>query len=151
MDRSQPPTFAALVQEFFAQHLVRHRSVSPRTVAAYRDGFGLFLAFAEQQLHKSPTQLTLADLDGSLILAFLDHLERERNNSVRSRNARLAALRAFLKYAAHRDMGALQCIDLALSVPMKLFERPMVGFLSRDQMLAIMDAPTASKWVGQRD
>lgn len=151
MNRSQPPSFAALVQDFFAQQLVQHRSVSPRTVAAYRDAFGLFLAFAERQIHKPPTQLTLADLDAPLILAFLDYLERERHNSVRSRNARLAALRAFLKYAAHRDIGALQIIERALSVPVKRFERPMIGFLSRDQMLAVMDAPSACTWVGQRD
>lgn len=151
MDKSQPPSFAALVQEFFAQHLVQHRSVSPRTVAAYRDAFGLFLAFAERQLHKPPTQLALADLDSSLILGFLDHLERVRHNSVRSRNARLAALRAFLKYAARRDLGALQVIERALSVPLKRFERPMIGFLSREQVLAVMDAPDASTWVGRRD
>jgi len=130
---------------------VKHRSVSPRTVAAYRDAFALFLAFAERHLNKAPTQLTLADLGSSLILAFLDHLERERRNSVRSRNARLAALRAFLKYAAHWDIAALQVIERALSVPMKRFERPMIGFLSHEQMLAVINAPEASTWVGQRD
>ena len=151
MDRSQPPSFAALVQEFFTEHLVKHRSVSPRTVASYRDAFGLFLTYAEQHLHKPPTELALADLDSSLILAFLDHLEQERRNSVRSRNARLAALRSFLKYAARRDLSSLQIIERALSVPMKRYDRPMLGFLSREHMLAVMDAPTATTWIGRRD
>ena len=94
------PSFAALVQFFFAEHLTQQRALSPQTVAAYRDAFVLFLDFAQAQLHKTPTTLSLADLTPALILDFLDHLERDRHNTVRSRNARLAALRSFLKFAA---------------------------------------------------
>ena len=95
-----PPSFATLVQSFFAEHLTQQRALSPQTVAAYRDAFVLFLAFAQARLHKTPTTLSLADLTPALILDFLDHLERDRHNTVRSRNARLAALRTFLKFAA---------------------------------------------------
>ena len=102
-----PPSFPALVQAFFAEHLTQQRALSPQTIAAYRDAFMLFLGFAEAHLGRSPTTITLADITPELILAFLDHLERERHNSVRSRNARLAALRSFLKFAAHRDVSAL--------------------------------------------
>ena len=121
------------MQTFFAEHLTQQRAMSPRTVAAYRDAFVLFLRFAEGRLHKQPTTMGLQDITPALILAFLDHLEHERGNAVRSRNARLAALRAFLKFAAHRDVTALHVVEQALGVPMKRFERPMLGFLSHER------------------
>jgi site-specific recombinase XerD len=140
-----------LVQRFFTEHLTHHRAVSPRTVAAYGDTFRLLLQFAERHTSKSPTCLKLADLDAKLVLAFLDHLERDRNNGSRSRNARLAALRSFLKYAAHHDLSALGVIEQTLAVPMKRFDRPMLGFLTRPEMQAILDAPDTATWAGQRD
>jgi integrase/recombinase XerD len=145
------PSFAALVQRFFTEHLTHHRAVSPRTVAAYGDTFRLLLRFAEHHTGKSPSELKLVDLDAKLVLAFLDHLERARQNRARSRNARLAALRSFLKYAAHHDLSALGVIEQALAVPMKRFDRPMLGFLTRQEMQAILDAPDMATWAGQRD
>ena len=145
-----PPSFPALVQAFFVEHLTQQRALSPRTVAAYRDAFMLFLGFAEARLGRSPAQLTLPDITPDLIMAFLDHLERDRHNSVRSRNARLAALRSFLKFAAHRDVSSLQVIEHALGVPAKRFERPMLGYLSREEMLAVIGAPDGT-WFSQRD
>lgn len=95
--------------------------------------------------------MALVDLDARLILSFLDHLEKERNNGARSRNARLAALRSFLKYAAHHDLTALHVIEQALAIPMKRFDRPVLGFLSRQEMQAILEAPDPRTWAGQRD
>lgn len=146
----KPPSFAALAQTFFTEHLQQQRAMSPRTVAAYRDAFVLFLDFAKSRLRKLPTAMRLQEITPALILAFLDHLERERGNSVRSRNARLAALRAFLKFAARRDVTALHAVEQALGVPMKRFERPMIGFLTREEMLAIVGEPSSS-WTSQRD
>ena len=94
--------------------------------------------------------MKLQDITPALILAFLDHLEQERGNAVRTRNARLAALRAFLKFAGHRDVNALHVVEQALGVPMKRYERPMLGFLSREEMLAIIGTP-GSSWTSQRD
>ena len=145
------PSFALLVQRFFTEHLTHHRAVSPRTVAAYGDTFRLLLRFAERHTGKSPTSLKLVDLDAELVLAFLDHLESERKNGARSRNARLAALRSFFKYAAHHDLSALGIIEQALAVPMKRFDRPMLGFLTRQETQAILDAPDTATWAGQRD
>ena len=125
-----PPSFPALVQQFFTDYLVAQRAVSPRTVACYRDALSLFLSFASNKLGKTPTAMHLADMRPELILAFLDHLEQDRKNTVRSRNLRLTALRAFLKFAARRDVTALHDIERALAVPMKRFERPMLGFLN---------------------
>ncbi len=145
-----PPSFAALVQAYFAEYLTQQRALSAQTIAAYRDAFVLFLGFAESHLGKSTVAMTLADITPALIMAFLDHLERQRHNSVRSRNARLAALRSFLKFAAHRDVSSLQVIERALGVPVKRFERPMFGYLSREEMLAVIGTP-GETWLSQRD
>ena len=107
-DAIQAPTFASLLQRFFLKYLGQQRAVSPRTIAAYRDTFRLLLGFAEATIGKAPAVITLADLDAKLILGFLDDLEKARNDTVRSRNARLAALRSFLKFAAHHDLTALE-------------------------------------------
>ena len=145
-----PPSFPALVQAYFGEYLTQQRALSPQTIAAYRDGFVLFLGFAEERLGMAPAAITLADVTPDLIMAFLDHLERQRHNSVRSRNARLAALRSFLKFAGHRDVASLHVIERALGVPVKRFERPMFGYLTRDEVLAIIGEPGDS-WLNQRD
>ena len=146
----RPPSFASLVQQFFTEYLVAQRAVSPRTVACYRDALMLFLDFANQRLKKTATSLKLNDIQPDLILAFLDHLEHDRHNAVRSRNLRLTALRAFLKFAGRRDVASLHVIEQALAVPMKRFERPMLGFLTREEMLAVLGQP-GETWTSQRD
>ena len=145
-----PPSFATLVQTYFAEYLTQQRALSPRTIAAYRDAFVLFLNFAELHTGKPPVTMAMADITPALIMAFLDHLEGQRHNSVRSRNARLTALRSFLKFAAHRDVSSLGIIERALGVPVKRFERPMFEYLSREEMLEVIGMPDAT-WVGQRD
>jgi site-specific recombinase XerD len=110
----------------------------------------LFLDFASRKLCKAPTSLRLVDIQPDLILAFLDHLEHGRNNAVRSRNLRLTALRAFLKFAGRRDVTSLHVVERALAVPMKRFERRMLGFLTREEMLAVLGQP-GSSWSSQRD
>ena len=145
------PSFATLLQRYFADHLTRHRAASPRTIAAYRDTFRLLLLFAEQHIGKAPTSVVLTDLDSGLVLAFLDHLERDRANGSRSRNARLAAIRSFLRYAAHHDISALPIIQRTLAIPMKRCDKPLLGFLSREEMQAILDAPETDHWTGRRD
>ena len=146
----KPPSFASLIQQFFTEYLVAQRSVSPRTVACYRDALMLFLDFASQRLKKAPTSLKLNDIQPNIILAFLDHLERDRHNAVRSRNLRLTALRAFLKFAGRRDVDSLHVVERALAVPMKRFERPMLGFLTREEMLAVLGQP-GDTWTSRRD
>ena len=108
--KGSPPGFPALVQQFFTEYLVAQRALSPRTVASYRDAMTLFLAYATDQLVKAPTKLQLTDITPELVLKFLAHLERERHNSVRSRNLRLTALRSFLRFAGRRDVSALHAV-----------------------------------------
>ncbi|MBU2838915.1 site-specific integrase, partial [Acidithiobacillus thiooxidans] len=145
-----PPTLSALLQGFFAEYMMQQKALSPCTVAAYRDTFMLFLNFASVRCVQSPATMKMTDITPELILAFLDHLEQERHNTIRSHNARLAALRSFLKFAAHRDVTSLHVIEKALGIPMKRFERPTLGYLSRDEMLAVIGAP-GSGWTSQRD
>ncbi len=103
MSRQTAPTFAGLVQEFFTDYMVQQRALSPRTVASYRDTFVLLLRFAEDKLYLPAHGMAMTDLNARFLADFLDHLEAQRHNSVRSRNVRLAAVRAFLKFAARRD------------------------------------------------
>lgn len=140
-----------LLQEFFMERLINQRHASARTVSAYRDCFRLLLTFAEHQLHRRPADLALQDLQASLILKFLDHLEKQRHNSIRSRNARFAAIRSFMHYAGYKEPAALSVIQSVLGIPMKRFDRPLVGFISRAHVEAITAAPTAATWTGRRD
>jgi site-specific recombinase XerD len=138
------------VQQFFTNHMTQQRALSQQTVASYRDTFVLMLRFAHEKHGKAPTEFQMADLSATFLLSFLDHLEQQRHNSARSRNVRLAAVRSFLKFAAGHDPAHLSAIEQALAVPMKRFDRKMVGFVPKEQMLAVIDVPTDT-WVGQRD
>jgi integrase/recombinase XerD len=143
--------FQSLLQKFFLERLIQQRNVSTQTVAAYRDSFRLLLNFAKGHLGKAPEALTLSDLDVPLMIAFLNYLECERHNKIRSRNARFAAVRSFLHFAAFHEPTALPVIQRVLAIPMKRFDKPLVGFLSRDEIQAILDAPDATTWCGNRD
>jgi site-specific recombinase XerD len=91
---ANPPSFPALVQQFFADYLLNQRAISPNTVASYRDAMLLFLDFAHERLGRAPSALRLVDISPELLLAFLDDLEQRRSNSVHSRNLRPPDLRA---------------------------------------------------------
>jgi site-specific recombinase XerD len=149
--QADTPGFAALVRQFFCGRLVAQQNASARTVASYRDTFRLLLNFFAECRGRPPSALSMADLDAPAILAFLDHLEQVRGNCVRTRNARLAALRSFLKFAAARDPACLPAVQRVLAIPMKRFGRPLMGYLSRDEVAVILAAPDGSTWSGQRD
>jgi site-specific recombinase XerD len=144
-------SLGVLLQQFFLERLIQQRRASTRTVAAYRDSFRRLLTFAEQHLRKRPAELGLEDLNAPFILAFLAHLEKERRNSIRSRNARFAAIRSFMHYVAIKEPAALALTQSVLAIPMKRFDRPLVGFLSRPHVQAILEAPSPLTWSGQRD
>jgi integrase/recombinase XerD len=149
----RPPQigFPQLVQDFFLRRLVTQRGASARTVEAYRDAFELLLGFAEQRTGQPPSALQMADLDAPLVLDFLDHLETVRGNSARTRNARLAAIHSFMRYAAIRDPASLPVTARVLAIPAKRFDRPVLGYLSREQVAAILAAPDQRTWTGRRD
>lgn len=149
--KTSPPPFSRLVQEFFSRYLLEQQNASHHTVASYRDTFRLLLQYSGKRLGKKPSDLALTDLDASLVLDFLDHLESERKNSVASRNARLAAIRSFLNYAGSCDPAALACVQRVRAIPNKRYDRLLLGFLSREEIQAILDAPDRSTWSGERD
>lgn len=140
-----------LLQGFFARHLLAHRNVSPQTISSYRDAFRLLLKFAEANLRTEPVALKVTDLGPDVILAFLDSLEQERNNSARSRNARLAAIRSFFRWVsvARPDLAGLATSVRAL--PTKRTDHRLIRSLSRTEMQAILAAPNLSFPHGRRD
>jgi len=93
-------SLAPALQAWFTERLITQRSSSPETIAAYRDAFRLLLRYAQEQTGKQPFELDINDLDAPLIGAFLKHLEDDRGNSPRTRNARLGAIHSFYRYIA---------------------------------------------------
>ncbi len=142
---------ATILQAFFTDRLVRQRQVSPNTVQAYRDTMRLLLVFASERLGKAPGKLDIDDLDAPLIGAFLDHLEHERQNGVRTRNARLAAIRSLFRYAALRHPEHAATIERVLAIPPKRFERRLVTYLYEAEIDALLSAPDRTTWTGRRD
>ena len=144
-------TLAPTLQAFFTDRLTRQHNASPHTIAAYRDTLRLLLAFAHQRTGKQPCQLNLDDLDAPLIGAFLDHLEHERHNSIRTRNARLAAIRSLFHYAALEHPEHAETISRVLAIPPKRFERALITFLTEPEIDALLAAPDRDTWTGRRD
>ena len=143
--------FPSLLERFFTQRLIAQRRVSTHTIASYRDTFRLLLKFAEKRLRKPPSGLALKDLDPGLIGAFLDDLEKDRDNSARSRNLRLTAIRSFYRYAAYEEPALSGLIQRVLSMPAKRYEKKLVGFLTRPEIEALLAAPDLNTWTGRRD
>jgi site-specific recombinase XerD len=147
----KPSQFASLVERFFVDRLMSQKDASPRTVESYRDTFRMIFRYAEQQLRKSPMQLTLNDFNAKLILGFLNHLEKDRHNCIRSRNARLAALHSFSRYVSMQCPPAMYLARQILDIPMKRFEKPLLVFLSREEIAALLAAPGTHSWFDRRD
>ncbi len=142
---------ASIGPDHFARLCVERDYAVARTVESYRDAFELLFGFIEQSTGKPAAALQLADLDAPVVLDFLDHLETSRGNSVRTRNARLAAIHSFMRYAAVRDPASLPVTGRVLAIPAKRFDRPVLGYLSREQIAAILATPDRRTWSGQRD
>lgn len=142
---------APLLQAFFTDRLGRQRRASPHTISAYRDTFRLLFAFAKQRVGKSPTELLLTDLDAQVIGDFLHYLETQRHNSIRTRNARLAAIRSFFHYASQQEPACLESIRRVLAIPQKRFDRHQIDFLTPSEVAALLEAVDRGTWLGQRD
>ena len=142
---------APTLEAFFTERLIGQRNASPNTVAAYRDTWRLVLRFARARTGKEPSRLDLGDLDAPLVGAFLDHLEQERHNTARTRNARLSAIRSFFRYAALRHPEHAALIARVLAIPAKRCERAEVSYLTRPELDALLTAPDQGTWTGRRD
>lgn len=146
-----PTGFSALMQAFYQQRLIAERGTSVHTIASYRDTFELLLRFAEEHLRRTPSALTIADLDAPFVLAFLDYLETTRGNSAQTRNLRLTAIRSFMRYVSLRDPACLPVARRVLAIPTKRFDRPSLDFLTRSEIDALLAAPDIATWPGHRD
>ena len=139
------------LQRYFCHYLIGQRDVSPQTINAYRDTFKLLLRFLEKRYRKKADELSVVDLSASRILAFLDDLEQRRSNSARSRNARLAAIRSFMRDTASVEPLLLSFVQRILAIPLKRFDHCDVGYLGREQMQSLIAAPDGSTKTGLRD
>jgi site-specific recombinase XerD len=144
-------TFQGLLESYFTHRLMTQRQASPHTIASQRDTFRLLLGFARRYLKREPSQLTIADLDTPFLGAFLDHLEKERHNSVRSRNVRLAAIHSFFRYVALEDPASSALAQRVLAMPSKRCQRRPIAYLTRSEMDALLMATDPKTWIGRRD
>jgi integrase/recombinase XerD len=144
-------TLAAALQGFFTDRLIRQRQASPHTVAAYRDTFKLLLGFAFTRTGTQPSQLGIQDLTAPLIGEFLDHLETGRGNSIRTRNARLAAVHSLFRYAALQHPEHAASIQRVLAIPPKRFDRTIITYLTEPEIDALLQTPDPHTWLGRRD
>jgi integrase len=142
---------APVLQEFFTRRLVSQRDASPATITAYRDTFRLLLGFASARTRKPPSALGIADLDATVITAFLEHLQTARANSIRTRNARLAAIHSFFGYAALRHPEHSALIQRVLAIPGKRRDRAPVTYLTPDEADAMLAACDQDTRTGRRD
>jgi integrase/recombinase XerD len=142
---------APSLQAYFTDRLITQRNSSPETIAAYRDAFRLLLRFAHEQTGKQPFELDLDDLDAPLIGVFLKHLEEDRGNSPRTRNARLGAIHSFYRFAALEHPEHAHTIARVMAIPTKRYERNTLSYLDRDEIRALLAAPDTRTWLGRRD
>jgi len=142
---------APTLEAFFTDRLLCQQRVSPNTIASYRDTFRLLLGFAQQQIGRAPARLELAQLDATIIGAFLEHLETDRGNSPRTRNVRLGAIHGFFNYCALRHPEHAALIARVLAIPAKRSEKRVVTFLTPEEVKALLNSPDRSTWTGRRD
>jgi site-specific recombinase XerD len=142
---------APTLQAWFTERLMTQRQASPHTIAGYRDTMRLLLSFASTTLGKPPSKLDVEDLDAELITQFLTHLEQDRGNTARTRNARLAAIHSLYRYAAFRHPEHAATIERVLAIPTKRFDRALVNYLTKEEARALINAPDPRTWTGRRD
>jgi site-specific recombinase XerD len=142
---------APTLQAFFTERLIQQRHVSPHTIAAYRDTVRLLLSYCSDRSGLAPSRLDIADLDAPRIGGFLDYLEHERGNSVRTRNARLAAIHSLFRFAALRHPEHAESISRVLAFPPKRHDQTLIRHLADDEVEALLHACDLSTWTGRRD
>jgi site-specific recombinase XerD len=127
------------------------RDLSPHTIAAYRDTWRMLITFLATSTGKKPENIDFTDIDAEAVNAFLDHLENDRGNSVATRNARLCAIRAVLTHAVVGHLDHAATITRVLAIPRKRHPKPMLEFLTTDEVDALIAAPDRRRWTGRRD
>jgi site-specific recombinase XerD len=144
-------TLAFLLESFFTQRLMKQRQASPHTISSYRDTFRLLLRFTRRWLNKPPSHLDFEEIDAPLVAAFLEDLEKSRNITPRSRNLRLTAIRSFFRYVSYEEPSCADQIQRVLAMASKRYTRPLVHFLDRSEVDALLRVPDQTTWLGRRD
>jgi integrase/recombinase XerD len=142
---------AATMQAFFTERLIGQRHASPNTVIAYRDAIRLLLRYVADTTGTQPADIDFDDLDAATIGAFLTHLEHDRDVTVATRNARLAAVRSLFRFASFRHPEHADTIARVLAIPAKRGDRPLVTYLDTDEIDALLTTPDQTTWTGRRD
>ena len=143
--------FPRLLTAFFSQHLMQQREMSAHTVVGYRDTFRLLVKYAQREMHISPCKLQLDHFDTAFLGSFLNHLENQRGNNVRTRNTRLSAIRSFFRYVALNEPQYAALAQRVLAMPSKRHGRPQIAFLEHDEVEALLQAPDTTTRAGRRD
>jgi site-specific recombinase XerD len=141
----------ALITSFLREHLPVERGCSPHTCESYAYAFKLLFEFASRRLGLRPSQLHVEHLDTDLVLGFLDHLERSRGNGIRTRNSRLAAIKAFMRFVEYKKPALLEQLRQVQAIPTKRHDQPLVGHLTKTEVEAVLNAPSLQTRLGVRD
>lgn len=148
---SAHPTLALLLESFFHSRLTKQRNASRSTIASYRDALRMLILFAAERTGRKPCALVVEDLDRDVILAFLDELEKNRKNTIQTRNARLTAIRSFFHHIAANDPASLGIAQRVLAIPLKKPHTEITRHLARGELDALIDAPDQRTPRGRRD
>src|SRR5437879_13397948 len=144
-------SFRSLLHRFFTDRLLKQLGASQYTVAAYRDAFRLLLQFASEHLGRGPSDLAMENLDVAFLGQFLEHLELDRGNCIRTRNNRLSAIHAFFQYVAISEPALALHGQRVLAIPSKRYERGPVEFLTEEETAALLAAPDPGAWIASRE
>ena len=142
---------APVLQGFFTDKLITQKHASPHTISSCRDTWRLLLTFAQQASGIPPWKMNLSQLDHDLITAFLQYLETSRNNSLRTRNARLAAIHSMFRYAALRAPEDAAEIQRVLAIEVSQAVRTDISWLTDAEADALLAACDRATWIGRRD
>jgi site-specific recombinase XerD len=140
-----------LLQRFFTDHLRAQRRVSLETIASYRDTFRLLLQFVQREMRIEPVDLSIASLDADRVLAFLESVERDRHNSIATRNLRLTAIRSFFRMVALREPSLVGLATRIAAIPMKRTDTKVREYVTRKEMDALLASLDRTRWCGRRD
>ena len=144
-------SIAPLITGFLRDHMPRQRGYSPHSCEAYAHSFRLLFAFAAQRLRTRPSRLELEQIDAEMVLAFLLHIEQKRGNSPATRNLRLAAIKAFMRYVELQLPSALEQVAQIDAIPGKRHDQKLIRHLTMGEVRAVLDAPDLSTRSGIRD
>ena len=139
------------ITAFLQQRLAVDRRASPHTCDTYAYAFQLLFQFMSRTLGTAPADLALEHLDAPRVLQFLDHLQQDRHNTPRTRNARLAAIRSFMRFVEYRVPAALDQVRRVQAIPAQRTDTRIVRHLSGEEQRALLDAPEATTRLGIRD